>query len=666
MRTKIVVPMVLLAVGPALAIGIFMISRAREILQESVVRRVAFDTADKARAVQEFVSGLQQDIRFLSQTKALRDLAATDPAQGDARLAELRRAAERDFLFFQRGHAYCQAQCLSAVGQQLIRLDARGGILETMPSAQLDPQGEQAAVKAALKLRSGQVYVSPMHLDLVHGMTGAVMTFATPVSDDADRTRGLLAVGVCADHILAQFGPLPGGMEAWLVSEEGNYLGYVGEAEPKRLLYRLETQRRLSADYPPEHVAALRQKPGARPALKTAEAMIFSAPITLQGDNGAQTWTLLISYPRAPIEQPIRHLTWVLGVVTALIATLAGLLGVFIAHYLARPVASLRRATRDIAAGDLSKRVEITTADEIEALAADFNTMTERLSEAQARLSQWNVELEREVARQTDKVRQLQTGLARADKLASIGQITAGVMHEIGNPLAAIKTKIQVAEEAGALDAAQQELLNEILVEVNRLTVFLRSFSRLARLRDHPAKAEVSLAEVADSVLALLVPDLKRRRVTLHLHCDPAVPKVRGDIEQLRHLLMNLILNAADASPSGGEIVVRVQPDPGEAAAGRPTQARLQVVDHGTGVSPDLLEKIWHPFFTTKPEGTGLGLAISRQIVQEHGGRIQMRSAPGRGTEVAVVFPAWRSEAAAVNAPEPGTAALQSPTGSSA
>lgn len=649
MRTKIVVPMVLLGVGPALAIGAFIILRAREALQESVVRRVAFDTAAKARAAQDFVSGLQQDLRFLSQTKAIRDLASVDPAQGGTRLLELRRAAERDFLFFQRGHAYCQAQCLSAVGQQLIRLDAKGEILEIMPSPQPDPQGEQSSVKAALLLHPGQVYVSPMHLDVVHGMTGAVMTFATPVSDDADRTRGLLVVGVCADHILSQFGPLPAGMEAWLVSQDGHYLGYVGEAPQKHMLYRLETQRQLFADYNPSQIAALLQNQSPLPAVQTPDALIFSAPITLEGANSAQAWTLLISYPRAPIEAPIHRLTTVLGVLTALVATLSGALGILIAHYLARPVASLRSATREIAAGDLSKRVEITTGDEIEALAADFNTMTGRLNEAQTRLAQWNIELEREVAQQTEKVRQLQTGLARADKLASIGQITAGVMHEIGNPLAAIKTKIQVAEEAGELDAEEQELLDEILVEVDRLTAFLRSFSRLARLRDHPTKAEVSLADVADSVVALLAPDLRRRHVALRLECDTAAPRVRGDAEQLRHLLMNLVLNAADASPDGGQVLVRIQRSPvnsGDAHA----QTRLQVVDRGTGVSPDILEKIWNPFFTTKPEGTGLGLAICRQIVQEHGGSIQMQSEPGKGTEVTVVFAQWQPEVPAARA----------------
>ncbi len=645
MRTKIVVPMVLLAVGPTLAVGAFMIWRARESLQESVVRRVAFDTASKARALEEFLSGVESNVRFLSQAKAVRELATADAAPGDARLAGLREAAERDFVVFQRGHPYCQAQCLGALGQQLIRLDARGEALQLMPAPQLENQSERSYVQAASALTAGQVYVSPMHVDVVHGMLGAVLRFVAPVPNDASGTRGFLVVGVCAEHILSQIGPLPAGMEASLVRNDGVYLGYVGESLEKQALYRLEKRRPLAADYTTEQAAALLNNQSDRPAVKTAQALIFSAPVALKRDNSPEAWTLLISYPRAPIEAPVHHLTWVLAIVAALVAAVAGLLGIFITHYLARPVASLRRATREIAAGDLTKRVEITTGDEIEALAADFNTMTERLSEAQARLAQWNVRLEREVTQQTEQVRQLQAGFARADKLASIGQITAGVMHEIGNPLAAMKTKIQVADEASELDPAFRPLFDEILVEIDRLTTFLRSFSRLARLRDFPTQTRVSLSAVVESVVTLLAADLRRRRVGLRREFDPAAPAIRGDAEQLRHLLMNLVLNAADASTAGGEVVVKLRSTAAKSGDGAlRTDAQLQVIDHGAGVEPDILDKIWNPFFTTKAEGTGLGLAISRQIVQDHGGTIALRSEREKGTEVIVTFPAWPSE----------------------
>ncbi len=644
-RTKIVVPMVLLAVGPTLAIGAFMIWRARESLQESVVRRVAFDTASKARAVEEFLAGVESNVRFLSQAKAVRALASTNAVPGDPRLAGLREAAERDFVVFQRGHPYCQAQCLGALGQQLIRLDARGETLQLIPAPQLENQSDRSYVRAASALTAGQVYVSPMHVDVVHGMLGAVLRFVTPVPDDAGGTRGLLVVGVCAEHILSQIGPLPAGMEASLVGNDGVYLGYVGESLEKQTLYRLEKRRPLAADYTTEQAAALLNNQSDRPAVKTAQALIFSAPVALKGDHSAEAWKLLISYPRAPIEAPIHHLTWVLAIVTAVVAAAAGLLGILITHYLARPVASLRRATCEIAAGDLTKRVEITTGDEIEALAADFNTMTERLSEAQARLEQWNVQLEREVTQQTEQVRRLQAGFARADKLASIGQITAGVMHEIGNPLAAIKTKIQVAEEAGELDPNFRFLSDEILVEVDRLTTFLRSFSRLARLRDFPTQTRVSLSEVVESVVTLLAADLRRRHVALRREFDRAVPNIRGDAEQLRHLLMNLVLNAADASTAGGEVVVQLRSSAVKSGDGAlRTEVQLQVIDDGTGVDPAILDKIWNPFFTTKSEGTGLGLAISRQIVQEHGGTISLRSEQRKGTEVTVTFPAWPSD----------------------
>lgn len=119
------------------------------------------------------------------------------------------------------------------------------------------------------------------------------------------------------------------------------------------------------------------------------------------------------------------------------------------------------------------------------------------------------------------------------------------------------------------------------------------------------------------------------------LRCETSddVPRIRGDADQLRQLIMNLILNAADASVNGGEVVVRFRCS----ASGNGTS--LEVSDNGTGIAAEIIERIWSPFFTTKADGTGLGLAISRQIAQQHGATIQIRSQLGKGTVVTVIFP---------------------------
>lgn len=641
LRTKIVVPMVVLAVVPAMVIGVFTISRMRESLRQTLVERIAFDTASRAQIVEDFLHTLQQDLHFLSQLKVVQDLASAELAEVSEPAPILRKRVEEEFFIFSQGkRAYYQVRYLNSSGHELVRLNVENGLPAVVPFERLQDKSQRYYIKETMVLEPGEIYVSPMDLNVEYGGVEvphrAVLRYATSVS--GRRGRGLLVINVYADYLFSLLGSLPPGTEAWWVDTDGTYLGYVGESQTKAGTYSLEKRRHLSQDYSPREASIILGSYDRRKTIETLEALVSFAAVRYLAEAPHRHWTLMISQPRAPINAPIRHLTVFLSVVMVLVIAVAGLLGILVAHYLARPVAILRQATREIAAGDLSKHVEVTTGDEIQGLAIDFNVMTERLHEAQEHLSAWNVELEREVARQTEELQRLQSGLARTDKLASIGQMTAGVMHEVGNPLAAIKTKIQVAEEEADLCADCRSVLSEIIREVDRLSAFLRSFSRLARLRS-PQMGNLSLGELVQSVTALVTEELQRKGVSLRVETAEEVPTIRGDADQLRQLLINLVLNAAEASPDGGEILVRVRRlDPFqkiEPAGG----VNIDVVDHGLGMSQEIIAKIWDPFFTTKAEGTGLGLAICRQIVQDHGGAIQVRSKPGEGTVVSLTFP---------------------------
>lgn len=632
LRTKIVVPMVVLAVTPATAVAVFTISRMQESLRESAIERVVFETGSKARAVEEFLETVQQDLVFLSQLNVVRNLATAESSGMTEQIKVLRREAEEEFQIFSQGkRAYYQLRYLNNVGHEVVRLNVNAGLPWVVPVQQLQDKSQRYYVKDALAVTPGEIYISPMDLNVEQGEVEvpyrAVVRYATPVVGREGHGQGLMAINLSADYLFSLVGPLPSGTEAWLTDQEGVYLGYVGESKEQGSLHSLEKRRRLSADYGPQEMTAILDNNG---TVETAGAIVSFAPILLAPEGSDRRWILIISQPSAPIDLPIRQLTLFLSVGVVLVVAVAGVLGVLVAHYLAHPVAALRQATREIASGDLSKRVEITTGDEIEELAVDFNAMTRRLYTAQERLSAWNVELEREVRQQTDELHRLQSGLARADKLASVGQITAGVMHEIGNPLAAIKTKIQVAEEEGRLCDNCQALLSEILTEVDRLATFLRSFSRLARLRQ-PQMQEVSLAEVVQGITALVAPQLEIRGISLSVESKADVPTIRADPDQLRQLLINLILNAAEASPDGGEILMKVHR--------MDSSAKIEIVDHGVGMPPEVFQSIWNPFFTTKPDGTGLGLGICRQIVQDHKGTIQVRSKTGEGTIVTLTFP---------------------------
>ncbi len=647
-RTKIVVPMVILAVVPAIFVGLFTISSVRTALRTTAIQRLEFDAASRVRAISEFLEGVRRDLRFISELTPVRDLTGAMGSFTAEQVDDSRRVAERELAIFAQGkRAYYQVRYLDDTGDEVIRLNIDKGQVEIVSPERLQDKGNRYYVREALALEPGQIYVSPMDLNVEQGQVElpyrGVVRYAARVRGSDGRGCGLVVINLYADYVLSLLAPLPVGAEAWLVDQDGTYLGYVGESEARRKLFRLGQGRRLSQDFSPDEASAILGHRRAHSILDTSGAFVSSIRIE-PGDGTEGRWTLLVAYPRAPIDAPIRHLTVFLSIVLTFAVLAAGVLGVLTGSYLARPIMRLRRATREIAAGDLSRRVDVTTGDELEGLASDFNAMTKRLLEARARVSAWNEKLEQEVARQTDDLHQLQTALARADKMASIGQMTAGVMHEVGNPLAAIKTKIQVAEEDGDLCSNCQSLCSEVLMEVDRLTMFLRSFSRLGKGRE-PCMEMVSVAEVVQGVTTLVTPELRRRGISLRVAPRAETPTIRGDVEQLRHLLMNLILNAMEASSHGDEVLVDVRALPSNVEEQAPAGGvRIEVIDRGSGIPPEIVDRIWDPFFTTRSEGTGLGLSICRRIVEDHRGTIQVRSDPANGTVVTLTFPAYEDE----------------------
>ncbi len=660
-RTKIVVPLVGLAIIPAFLVGVFAITRTRSVMREATAQRLKFDATAKAAALQGFLRAVEHDLDFLARNAEIRELAQAEASGQRERVAVLRKEVEDELLVFCQGkRAYYQVRYLNGQGHEVVRLNAQRGEPRVVPLEKLQDKSRRYYVREALALEPGEIYVSPMDLNIEHGTTEepfrGVVRYAAGVVGLDGTGRGLVVINVYADHILSLIGPPPHGAEAWLVGPQGTYLGYAGSSHERRSLYRLDKQRRVSEDYGPKAVAAILGDQGGA-AIQTAEHFLAFCPFTLQSGRTDRRWVLLIAHPRAPLERPARQLTVFLGATLAMVLAVAGVSGILIGSYLARPIANLRKATRRIAQGDLDQRVQVTTCDEFEELATDFNLMTERLREARHRLAAWNEDLEREVARKTEALHRLQTGLARADKMASIGQMTAGVVHEVGNPLAAIKTKIQVAEEDGHLCQRCQALLSDVLGEVDRLAVFLRSFSRLGRLRE-PQMQRASLDEIVREVVALIGAELGRRGLRLTVESASEAPLIRGDPGQLRQLLINLVLNAAEASDRGGVISVRLQQvPPRPEATGHRGTVRVVIEDRGAGIPAELADKIWDPFYTTRPDGTGLGLAICRQIVTDHGGRIDLQSSPGEGTTFTIEFPAWSdaapSDAAVSDAPAP-------------
>jgi signal transduction histidine kinase len=252
----------------------------------------------------------------------------------------------------------------------------------------------------------------------------------------------------------------------------------------------------------------------------------------------------------------------------------------------------------------------------------------------------------RELQQQTRLLLEKEAQLRRADRLSALGQLSAGLAHEIRNPLGAIKGAVEILQDDYPPGHAKAEFYAIILKEVDRLNEVVTNFLSFAR--------PVSLTFVPLDVTAVLS-DLEglvsgqarrhRVQVFMNFHAGPA--RVMADEALLKQAFLNIMLNAVDAMPSGGDLSIATRVvDAAEAAAGGPARW-LEVVfdDTGIGIGEENLSRIFDPFFTTKKEGTGLGLAITYRIIENHHGTIRVISQPGRGTTFVVLLPLEASQA---------------------
>jgi signal transduction histidine kinase len=230
----------------------------------------------------------------------------------------------------------------------------------------------------------------------------------------------------------------------------------------------------------------------------------------------------------------------------------------------------------------------------------------------------------------------LERAARRAEKLAALGTLAAGLAHELNNPIAIICSRIEVmlleAESTGLPDAVRKDLqvLHRNAERVARIAQGLLSFSR----HSPETYTAVQLNDVVRETLLLAERQVTRTGVSLRVDVEDSLPLIRGDGNGLEQVLLNLLANAGAAVEAGGEIRIATRRHPD-----RPGSIQLIVADTGCGIPPDILPRIFDPFFSTRPGGTGLGLSISHGIVREHGGTIDVESAPGQGTRFTITLP---------------------------
>jgi signal transduction histidine kinase len=282
-----------------------------------------------------------------------------------------------------------------------------------------------------------------------------------------------------------------------------------------------------------------------------------------------------------------------------------------ISRSLARPVRQLTEAMAVVGAGELDHPIHATSRDEIGDLARALESMTRQLRDSRAQLVQ-------------------------AEKLASIGEVSAAVAHGLRNPLASLRAAAQLVRRHPTSPSATEHL-DAIIEEVDRLDrriSHLLSFSRPAPF--HPVSE--SLPRLIEELLPAVAQPIRDHQVDLEMAVPSALPHVRVDPMQLEQVILEIVSNALDAMPAGGRLRIGAY-----VADGTEPGVVVEVSDTGGGIPEQVLPSVCEPFFTTRQEGTGLGLAIAKRYLEQNGGRLEIVSRPGEGTTVRLRLPAERA-----------------------
>ncbi|MCE1205109.1 MAG: ATP-binding protein [Holophagaceae bacterium] len=331
------------------------------------------------------------------------------------------------------------------------------------------------------------------------------------------------------------------------------------------------------------------------PSCSTAACHAHSAKQSLLG-------VLDVNVSLAEVDQEIAHSRLVITASAAL-AILAGsfMLWWLNRRLVVRPVASLVEGTRRVMEGDLGVTIPVSGRHELGVLAKAFNEMTQTLADTQRQLTQ-------------------------ADKLASVGRLAAGVAHEINNPLTGVLSYASLLRKRMEHDLPACEDLDVIVRETVRCRGIIRELLDFARPAA-PARKPMDLNEVVRRSVSVVMTQLSLNQVNLSLDLAADLPQVQADPNQIQQVVVNLLLNAADAiGAEGGQIRAITR-------SASPGAIEFLLEDSGRGISAEDLPRIFEPFFTTKGNhGTGLGLAVSWGIVEAHGGSLEVQSQPGQGT----------------------------------
>jgi signal transduction histidine kinase len=652
LSTRIYVAFLLAAVVPVMVAGWMGIYYSFEALKRETLQHLDHEVSGRAASLGRFFDQVTSELLLLTSLPVVLDVADALANPGPIG-APVRERVERAFAAFARAYPYMyQVRFLGREGREIVRVDRQGDRPHVVPLEALQDKADRYYVHETLALQPGQVYVSPLDLNIEHGKIEQperpVVRFATPMPDRKGRTMGMLIINLHADFMLDQIQEMAGmrGGMAYLFDRAGFFVSRSADEHRPAASLRMRSVEELTPRFPRPLLATI--VGGGHGTGMASDWIVAYAPIAVgralaERSDSSMEWAIASAFPRARLFDAVFNLYLLYAVLgLALLATAVG--GFLLSRHLLRPLSLLAAETEEIARGNFAHRVEIRGSDEIADLGTRFNAMAAKLEQSYRSLEAQKARLEDEVRGRTAQLereqearRELDRQMFQTEKMTAMGELAMGLAHEIGNPLAGMKAVVQMLEEE-KLDPQTRGYLARVHGEIDRLAAFLRTFQGFAAPQEtHPDRCRLRAA--LDDVLLWTRKEARARGIRIdYASCCKEVPDVWADPAQLKQVLLNLVINAIQAMPAGGTIEIGMCTRDADLKGDVP-RMRFCVSDTGPGIPPDVLPRIFDPFFTTRTEGSGLGLAVARKIAMQHGADIEVHSEPGKGTRFEFAWP---------------------------
>lgn len=740
---RIYAAFLLAAVIPTALAGAIGVYLSLQALKTETLRNLNQEVTVRSQGVGRFFDQLSSELLYLANARGLVDVVVAKQSKDVRLLQAATKRLERDYaaLASLYPHIY-QIRLIAEDGQEWVRVDRKPNGVYVVPREELQSKGDRYYFRDAMDVKPGQIYVSPLDLNVEFGKIEKperpVIRVATPVVGPNGSKIGVLIINLHADILLEQIQQMANARRgtAYLFDNQGHYVSRSAGGEPGA--FSMEPIEKLSNIFPASVARNLIQN-GLSPNLGdgwiVAHAPIDYAPSAI-AENSKGKWRIALAFPERELFFAVVNLYLLYAVlIVALIVTAVS--GYALSRRLLRPLEDLSNETDAIANGDFSRRVSVLGNDEIAALGIKFNSMVNRLQDSSQTIIAHRERLEEEVRARTNELEQERTSLAaviehtadgilsidrwgairllnpaanrlfgrtpiepgsqielfwpqwtdiakdaargqlrcdvqlpeqvislavaptsagfivvardvsqereiqderreldrqmfQMEKLTTLGELAMGLAHEIGNPLAGMKAVAQAMQYEEDIPSGLIEALKRLESEVDRLSGFLRSFHGFAAPQ-MVLSEPCDLGKTLDDVLFWTRKDAKNCDISFALSGVATLPPLFADPHQLKQVFLNLLLNAVHALPNGGTVTIE--------AATEMRFAKIQISDNGIGMDPEVLNRVFEPFFTTRREGTGIGLAIVRKIVAQHGGTIEAQSAVGHGTCFTMTWP---------------------------